>query len=85
MALTFGAMAAVWAILLTRRGLLAFVAAMFSSYLLDGFPITANLSAWYSGASLIAMAAILAVGIYGFYTSSLACRSVFQDILPEEI
>lgn len=81
--LNFCAMAAVWATLMTRFGLLAFVAALFSTWVLDGFPITADLSASYAGNGRFAMAAVLVVGLYGFYTSSLSGRKLIADQLME--
>lgn len=80
--LNFCAMAAVWATLLTRFGLVAFVSALFSTWVLDGFPIAAHATP-YAGNGQFAMAAVLAVGLYGFYTSSLSGRKLVADRLIE--
>jgi serine/threonine-protein kinase len=65
-------------LLYTRLGLLAVIACFFASYILNSFPITANLDAWYWGGSLYALTVVAALGVYGFYTSTTG-RTLFGD------
>ena len=71
---------ALYIFLLLRLGLVAMVAGLFTQIVLDTFPITLDVSGWYFGASLWALAAIAALGIYGLH-ASLAGRSLFKDDL----
>lgn len=63
--------------LLARIGLLV----MIVSYVISGIcffaPITTDLSAWYAGSSLFALCGIVALAVYGFYTS-LAGQPLFR-------
>jgi hypothetical protein len=52
-----------------RFGMLAFVAMIFTFNLLLNFPITTQLSAWYSGIGLTGLALLLAMALYAFRTS----------------
>jgi hypothetical protein len=54
---------------LLRFGLLAFAANHFFSILLTSFPITTQVSAWYSGIGLVGLVLLLGLAGYGFYTS----------------
>jgi serine/threonine-protein kinase len=72
-ALFFGGVAFV----LLRFGLLAAIAGYVSYLLLDTFPPTLDLSAWYVGLMPIPLLAVVAIAIYGFRTS-LAGRPLFQ-------
>jgi len=56
--------------LLTRYGLLTLIAALVSLELLVAFPVTADLSASHWNASLFALVAVAALGVYGFYIST---------------
>jgi len=55
--------------LLIRFGLLAYIAGIFFYNLLLTFPITTQLSAWYSGIGLTGLAVLLAFALYAFHTS----------------
>jgi len=57
---------------LTRHGLVTYLAALVCFLLLRSFPITADYQAWYWGKSLFALAIVAAVGAYAFYISSAA-------------
>ena len=59
-----------------RFGILAFLADQVVFLLLLLFPITAQLSAWYSGIGITGFALLLAFALYAFYTS-LGGRPVF--------
>jgi len=64
----------------TRFGLLAFVATAVTYRLTTTFPITADFSAWYAGGSLFSLIIVAALGVYGFYIS-LAGQRLFGDVL----
>ncbi|UCC31833.1 MAG: protein kinase, partial [Phycisphaerales bacterium] len=68
--------------LLLRFGLFAAVAGIFVSSFFATFPVTFDFSAWYIGASLTALVAALALGVYGFHTA-LAGRPLVEDRLLE--
>ena len=55
--------------ILVRLGLLAVVAAGISSTSVRVFPITSDLSAWYSGIGLAGVCLLLGLTVYAFYTS----------------
>jgi serine/threonine-protein kinase len=57
------------AVLLTRFGLVAFLAGIYGYHLLIRLPVTANLSAWYSGAGLVAVTVVVGLAVFGFWTS----------------
>jgi hypothetical protein len=63
---------------LFRLGVLATAVALFVQHMLGEFPITADLSAWYSGPTHLALAVVLLLAIYAFYTA-LAGRPLFKD------
>jgi hypothetical protein len=54
---------------LARFGLLAVVVSLEVSTILQWFPITTDLSAWYSGIGLTGMLLLLGLTAYAFYTS----------------
>ena len=62
---------------LIRFGVLPMMAAFFVSRILVPFPLTADLSAWYAGSSLFAIAAVLALTGYALYTA-LAGRPLLK-------
>jgi serine/threonine-protein kinase len=72
-AIFFGAVAFV----LLRFGLLAAIVAYVSYYLLQAYPPTLDLSAWYVGLVPIPLLAVALIAIYGFRTS-LGGRPLFQ-------
>lgn len=67
---------------LIRFGLLAGVASFFFQHLLEDFPVTTDLSAWYAGPMLLSVGVALVVAGYAFHTS-LAGRPLFKDPLLE--
>jgi serine/threonine-protein kinase len=71
----------VW--VLYRYGLLALIAALFFLHLVIFFPITSRFTAWYAGDFVIAVTLLLAVALYGFYTS-LAGQPIFRGAIPDE-
>jgi hypothetical protein len=69
---------AILVFVLLRYGLLAVLAAAFAYEIAVVFPITADFSAWYSGASIFALLSVAAVAAYAFQTA-LAGRPLFVD------
>jgi hypothetical protein len=69
--------------ILIRFGLLALTASYMFANLFYRFPITPQLSAWYSGIGLAGVVLILAFAAYAFHTS-LGGRPMFQTRLLEE-
>ena len=67
---------------LWRYGLLAMVSLVFFSGLGD-FPITTNFTAWYATVFVMYLAVMVAVAVYGFYTS-LAGQKPFGGKFLEE-
>jgi len=65
-------------VLLLRFGLLAVTAAMVTESALLSFPITSNLSSWYSNASLFILVSVAVLAVYAFRLS-LAGRPLFQE------
>src|SRR5262249_22857086 len=63
-------------VLLIRVGVLAVITAIFVWYCLY-FPLTVDLTSWYSQGSLLALGAVVLLAGYAFYTS-LAGRSLFS-------
>jgi serine/threonine-protein kinase len=57
---------------LTRHGLVTYLAALVCFLLLRSFPITADYQAWYWGKSLFALAIVAGIGAYAFYICSAA-------------
>jgi serine/threonine-protein kinase len=55
--------------MLVRGGLLALVTALYVLFALAEVPLTLNLSAWYTFQSLPVVCAVVALAVYGFYTS----------------
>jgi hypothetical protein len=80
--ISFGLVALTWVILITRFGLLAFISGIFVRFLLVSFPITTDLTVWYSDAAVFPLAVVLAVAAYGFYVS-LAGQKIFG--LPGDV
>ncbi len=67
-------------IIVARFGLLATMAAQLFFFLTVEYPVTLDFSAWYASSTLFAIAIILGLAIYGFYTS-LGGQPVFGDRL----
>lgn len=83
--LIVGAIYVVAALVIVRFGVLTAVAFWFTVYcaLLGGVPWTTSVSVWYASTTLLAIAAILAVAIYGFRTT-LAGRPLWRDDLQKD-
>jgi hypothetical protein len=79
-ALAPGTVVAVVAVVIMRFGVLAAVAYYFTFYcaILGGAPWTTSMSLWYARTALLAIAAILAVAMYGFRTT-LAGQPLWRD------
>ena len=56
-------------ILVSRLGLLATMVAQLFFFLTAFYPMTTDFSAWYAPSTIFALAVVLGVAIYGFYTS----------------
>ena len=74
---------AVHLLLIFRFGLLALVVEQLFFNLLSLFPITTQLSAWYSGIGIAGLVVLLAMALYAFHTSlggqPLFGRASLQD------
>jgi serine/threonine-protein kinase len=75
--------AVVYLALLFRFGLLTLVVTFMGKSLLTAFPLTFDTTAWYAGNTLIALAFIAALAVYGFRTS-LAGRPALGGALAAE-
>jgi len=64
--------------ILIRLGVLPMVITDFVASVLTTFPLTTDLSAWYSGATLFALATVLVLAIWSFRVA-LAGRPVLRD------
>ncbi|MCI0387800.1 MAG: serine/threonine protein kinase [Acidobacteria bacterium] len=72
-----GLIAALWLFVLLRFGLLATVTVfIFSDFRF--YPLTSDLSVWYSGSTAFALLVTVALAVYGFYTS-LAGQPLFRE------
>jgi hypothetical protein len=63
--------------ILIRFGVLALIVGFFVDYTLLSFPLTADLSTWYAGSSLFAIASVRALTAYALYTA-LAGRPLLK-------
>jgi hypothetical protein len=77
-ALFGGVQTALLVFVMLRFGLVALIASSFALELLIMFPITADFSVWYAGASLFALLSVAAMAAFAFRTS-LAGRPLFAD------
>jgi hypothetical protein len=68
---------------LVRFGLLASTVQYTVMFVLDVFPITPQLSAWYSGIGIAGVVLLLGFAAYAFHTS-LGGRPIFQAKLLED-
>ena len=67
-AIGLGALAVlVWVMI--SYGLVTLIVALYVVYVLNTFPITFDLQAWYADLSLCALAVVTALAIYGFVTA----------------
>jgi hypothetical protein len=69
---------------LTRFGLIAATSGGLVLSALMGLVLTPNLSAWYAASSLLGLAALLGLAIFGFH-ASLAGRPLFRPIAEEAL
>ncbi|HYJ87745.1 MAG TPA: hypothetical protein VEW46_16900, partial [Pyrinomonadaceae bacterium] len=67
----------------TRFGLLTLIAAVIFLHLTVFFPVTTELSAWYASSFILDLVVLVALAVYGFYTS-LAGQPLFRGALPED-
>ena len=72
------AVAALTVYILIRYGLVAVAVLLFVSALLLSFPLTLDFSKWYAGQSLVALATVLALAVFGF-REALAGRAVLRE------
>jgi serine/threonine-protein kinase len=82
-ALWFGLTYGMYAVVLTRYGLVTMVSAISVTSLLLFFPVTLNFSVWYAGTAVLALFVILTLAALAFYTS-LGGQQVFAENLLEE-
>ena len=68
-AIYFGAIIAALLFVLLRFGLLAVIIALFYITLLENYPITADVNAWYAGASFFALGIASILALYGYLIS----------------
>jgi hypothetical protein len=71
-------MCAVYVVLLFRFGFLSVAVGVAVWHILKGLPITPDVSSWMFGGTLVALAIVLGLAIYGLRTA-LAGRPVFRD------
>ena len=81
--LTIPIFIALWYVFFFRFGWVTILVATLTGDLLAGYPLTTDLSAWYSHATVLIAVFCLALTIYGF-TVSLAGRPVFKNLLAED-
>ena len=56
-------------LLITRFGVIAYMAAMFMTYAINDLPLSLDTSAWYAGRSAIVGAMMIAVAGWGFWAA----------------
>jgi serine/threonine protein kinase len=71
-----------WYLVLFRCGWLAILVGTFTNDLLNGYPLTTDLWAWYAHASILVVLVCLGLTLYGFKVS-LGGRPVLKDLLAE--
>ena len=81
--LTTSLWSGLWYFFFFRFGWVSVLLASLTADLMNGYPLTTNLSAWYAHASILVVGLCLALTFYGFKVS-LAGRPVFKDLLAEE-
>jgi len=69
-------------VVLLRFGLVAAVSAFLVIWILNGFPVSDDLSTWYAGSTLFAFTILIGAFLYGFFVS-LAGRPIFKDLLAD--
>jgi serine/threonine-protein kinase len=68
---------------LSRWGISAFLAALWTYRMLREYPFTLDFSAWYAGIGLSGVALVVAVALFGFYTA-LGGKPIFGGASLEE-
>ena len=66
-----------------RFGLLATIASRLVYMLVLDYPIDPDLSAWYSGATLFAVFAVVGLALYGFFTSTAGQPWFREEEVPK--
>ena len=69
-------------LVLLRFGVLALIACICCDAMLQDAPLSPNLSAWYSHATLVPLGVVAAITCYGLYAATYG-RSLFQTEFPE--
>ncbi len=64
--------------ILIRFGILPLTVGVFVSEILLAVPLTPDFSSWHAGSSLVALAAVLGLTAYAFYTAT-AGRQLFKE------
>jgi hypothetical protein len=79
----WGDICGTFAFTMLRFGPVAWVAQILFACRLMGFPITTDLSVWYSGIGLTGVCLLLAMTLYAFHTS-VGGRPIFGRAILEE-
>jgi hypothetical protein len=77
------ALGAIYVFVAARFGMLALTVAQFVFFMCEFYPYTTNFSAWYAGTTIFAALVVVALAVFGFYTS-LAGQPLFKRGLLEE-
>ena len=77
-----GVVWAVWFLFFLRFGWVTAVVAIFVGDVLQSYPLTVDLSAWYAHPTYLALAVVVALTLYSFKVS-LGGRPAFGDLLGE--
>jgi hypothetical protein len=73
---------AVWFLFFLRFGWVTVVVAIFVTDVLQSYPLTVELSAWYAHPTYLALAVVIALTLYAFKVA-LGGRPAFGDLLGE--
>ena len=69
-------------LVLLRFGVLALIACLCCDMMLQGAPLSPNLTAWYAHATLVPLGFVAAITCYGLYAATYG-RPKFQTEFPE--
>jgi len=69
-------------LVLLRFGVLALIACLYCDMMLQGAPLSPDLSAWYAHATLVPLGLVAAITCYGLYAATHG-RPVFQTEVPK--
>jgi serine/threonine-protein kinase len=75
------ALYAIAAVAVVRSGLVTLAAGILTANVLLSVPVTASLSSWYAGSSAFVFSSVLALALWGFYTSLAGQRLWKADLL----